>query len=190
MAIRKIQEQDLLELQHTEGLILQGCGGDPAEWLHGINETFTANGILLEQSQFQEEQCAVFHMEDVTCILFCFNKVKLDIGKLAMWRLGTHAAFGGTWLSDYVDGLKERMNPDRGTEKPTCPLIGADGNIFNLLHIASRTLRNNNRDDQAEDMVQRVTSQANNYAEALGIIGEYVSITAPNEDEKEGMSMF
>lgn len=28
--------------------------------------------------------------------------VKVDIGKLAMWRIKTHEQFGGTWLSDYV----------------------------------------------------------------------------------------
>ena len=28
-------------------------------------------------------------------------------------------------------------------EKPKCPLIGSDGNIFNLLGMASRTLREN-----------------------------------------------
>lgn len=28
-------------------------------------------------------------------------------------------------------------------EKPKCPLIGANGNIFNLLGMASRTLREN-----------------------------------------------
>ena len=29
------------------------------------------------------------------------------------------------------------------SKKPDCPLIGADGNIFNLIGIASRTLRRN-----------------------------------------------
>ncbi len=27
----------------------------------------------------------------------------MDMGRLAMWRIGTHGCFGGTWLSDYVD---------------------------------------------------------------------------------------
>lgn len=29
-----------------EGLILQGCGGELQEWLHGINEMFTEAGLL------------------------------------------------------------------------------------------------------------------------------------------------
>ena len=40
--------------------------------------------------------------ENLTCLLFPFDDVQLDIGKLAMWRLHTHEQFGGTWLSDYV----------------------------------------------------------------------------------------
>ena len=34
-------------------------------------------------------------------------------------------------------------------EKPKCPLIGADGNIFNLLGMASRTLSENGLKEQA-----------------------------------------
>ena len=46
----------------------------------------------------------------MTCILFPFSEdVKLDMGKLAMWRLRTHEAYGGTWLSDYIPN---RLEPD------------------------------------------------------------------------------
>lgn len=31
-------------------------------------------------------------------------------------------------------------------EKPMCSIIGADGNIFNILGIASRTLKDNGMD--------------------------------------------
>jgi len=34
-------------------------------------------------------------------------------------------------------------------EKPPCPLIGQDGNIFNLVGIAARTLREAGLRDQA-----------------------------------------
>ncbi len=59
--------------------------------------------------------------------------------------------------------------------KPRCKLIGKDGNIFNLLAIASRTLWENNLCDKADEMYQRATSSAS-YEEALCIIGEYVWI--------------
>ena len=32
-AIRRIQVGDLRKMNTREGLILQGCGGDPQEWL-------------------------------------------------------------------------------------------------------------------------------------------------------------
>ena len=34
--------------------------------------------------------------------MFPFEGVKLNLGKLAIWRIKSHEAFGGTWLSDHV----------------------------------------------------------------------------------------
>jgi len=76
-------------------------------------------------------------------------------------------------------------------EKPKCPLIGANGNIYNLLGMASRTLRENGMREQAKEMQSRVTASGS-YSEALNILGEYVEICSADEmDEEpdEGMSM-
>lgn len=59
--------------------------------------------------------------------------------------------------------------------KPKCKLIGEDGNIFNLLGIASRTLKRENLKEEADEMVARVYD-SKSYQEALAIIGEYVEI--------------
>ena len=69
-------------------------------------------------------------------------------------------------------------------KKPNCPLIGQDGNIFNLMAIASRTLREHDMAEQATEMCERIRNCANYYS-ALGVIGEYVNITSV-EDEDEG----
>lgn len=61
-------------------------------------------------------------------------------------------------------------------EKPKCALIGQDGNIFNLVGIASRTLKQNGMREQAKEMSDKVFS-SHSYDEALNIIGEYVEIT-------------
>lgn len=61
-------------------------------------------------------------------------------------------------------------------KKPKYALIGQDGNIFNLMGIASRTLRNNNMKEEAKEMVIRI-EESKSYDEALCIIGEYVEIT-------------
>jgi len=69
-------------------------------------------------------------------------------------------------------------------KRPDCPLIGQDGNIFNLMGIASRTLRQNGMADEATEMCSRITSSGS-YSEALCIIGEYVNITSVDDDECE-----
>lgn len=70
--------------------------------------------------------------------------------------------------------------------KPKCALIGQDGNIFNLIGIASRTLKSNGMQEEAKEMSNRVFS-SQSYNEALCIIGEYVEITdeAGIEEEEE-----
>lgn len=131
-AIRRIQVGDLRKMSNREGLILQGCGGDPQEWLEGINEMLTDAGILRNGSQF--ERASLFEYDGHTNMLFDFEGVDLDVGKLAMWRLTTYGTIGGTWLSDYVPnrlgGFLEKS--ELGVEKPSCPLIGQDGNILTL----------------------------------------------------------
>lgn len=71
--------------------------------------------------------------------------------------------------------------------KPKCALIGQDGNIYNLMGIASRTLSRNNMQEESKEMINRITSSAKSYHEALCIIGEYVEITdeAGLEEEEE-----
>ena len=158
------------------GLILQGCGGNAQEWLDGINEMLTEAGILQNGSTFTD--IYVFQKEDVTNILFPFDGVDLNIGKLAMWRLQTHHAFYGTWLSDYVPNYLGGFIDESqyATDKPDCALIGEDGNVFNLIGKAAKTLRRCGLPEQAKEMSDRVFA-CGSYGEALNIIGEYVNIT-------------
>ena len=180
-----------------EGLILQGCGGEIKEWMDGINKMLTDKGILLDNTKF--ENVSVFRNDGVTCILYPFEDVHLDIGKLAMWRLQSYTAFAGMWLSDYVENKFGGFITDEQIKaekvKPDCALIGQDGNIFNLLGIASHTLKQNSMADEAKEMCSRVTSSGS-YYEALNIIGEYVNITDGSEqsddideDFNEGQAM-
>lgn len=172
-------------MKEAEGLILQGCGGDPQEWLDGINNMLTEAGILRNGSKF--ENCSVFSGEGCTCILFPFEGVDLDVGKLAMWRLQTYEQFGSTWLSDYVPNrLGGYINDEQSQEKlkPKCPLIDKDSNVFNLMGIASKTLTRNGMSDDAKEMSERVMN-SKSYYEALNIIGEYVEICS-DKDMQEG----
>ncbi len=177
--IQKINAEDLRKMEGEEGLILQGCGGDPQEWQDGINDLLTKEGILQNGTKF--ENIYVFQNEGITNILFPFEEnVQVDIGKLAMWRLMTHSKFSGKWLSDYVDNRLGGFVS--ATQKPDCPLIGEDGNIFNLMGIASRTLREHGMGEQAKEMAERIRA-GGSYDEALNIIGEYVNITSAEEND-------
>jgi hypothetical protein len=114
------------------------------------------------------------------------DDIRLDVGKLAMWRLQTHGQFGGYWLSDYVPTAwaVSSTGNRRSAKSPTVLLIGQDGNIFNLMGIASRTLKDNGQKTEAAKMRQRVM-ESGSYDIALCIIGEYVNITSVDEDENE-----
>lgn len=195
MSIERITPEQLRTMSNKEGLILQGCGGDPQEWLDGINDLLTDEGILKNGSKFGN--CSVFEHEGHTNILFPFEEANLDIGKLSLWRLQTHEQFGGTWLSDYVPNrLGGFVNEEKAQArvKPDCPLIGEDGNIFNLKGIASKMPKRSGMVDEAKEMCDRITDSGS-YHEALGIIGEYVNIVSQDEscdedeDESENFNM-
>lgn len=187
MPVKEISIDKLRRMNGKEGLILQGCGGDLQEWLDGINDLLTTEGVLLNGSKF--DTIYSFQVGDHTDLLFPFDDVELNIGKFALWRITTHSQFNGTWLSDFVPNeLGGFLTEETAEEKvkPDCELIGQDGNIYNLMGIASRTLKRNGMSDEAKEMVERITNGSVNYYEALNIIGEYVNITGPNEDEDMG----
>lgn len=187
MPIKEISIDELRKMDKKEGLILQGCGGDLQEWLDGINDLLTTEGVLLNGSKF--DTIYSFQAGDHTDLLFPFDNVELNIGKFAMWRFQTHSTFFGKWLSDFVPNeLGGFLAEEQAEEKvkPDCELIGQDGNIFNLMGIASRTLKRNGMSDEAKEMTERITNGAGSYYEALNIIGEYVNITGPNDDEDMG----
>lgn len=76
-----------------------------------------------------------------------------------------------------------------GSEKPKCPIIGANGNIFNLLGIAIHTLKKAGLKVEAEEMSKRVY-ESKNYYEALSILGDYIDPVTQSEmdlDEEESM---
>ena len=193
MSIRTISTEQLRRMGDREGLVLQGCGGDPQEWVDGINEILTQEGILKKGAGFEEAY--TFQHDGLTCLLFPFKEdMELDMGKLAVWRLVTHSTFGGTWLSDYVPnrlgGFVQEQERKAVPEhvKPDCPLIGEDGNIFRLMGIASETLRENGMQEQAEEMRGRIF-QSQSYDSALSIIGDYVNITSAHQEETIDMEM-
>ena len=70
--------------------------------------------------------------------------------------------------------------------KPKCPIIGADGNVFNIMGIAARTLKDNGMVDSAEEMRSRVV-ESGSYNDALAIIMEYVEPVDAGGHSQVGM---
>lgn len=184
MSIRNTTTTQLRHMENQGGLILQGCGGSLQEWQDGINQLLTEEGILQGGTKF--EDISVFQHNGCTCLLFPFTQeVQLDMGKLAVWCIKYSEQFGGMWLSDYVDiKLGGYIQDQPMKQKPDCPLIGEDGNIFNLMGIASRTLKENGMSEQAREMRQRIT-QCQSYDSALSVIADYVNITSVQEMDQD-----
>lgn len=103
--IKQITVEELKQIKVKEGIIFQGCGGDLKEWEEGINDILTELKILLEGDKF--EKIYVFENDGLTNLLFDMEDVKLDLGKLAVWRISTYQQFGGTWLSNYLENRFE-----------------------------------------------------------------------------------
>ncbi len=182
--MKRITTDELRAMAGREGLIIQGCGGDLTEWVNGINDLLTQEGILQNGDTFKD--VSVFEHDGCTNLLFSMENVDLNIGKLAIWRLQSHETFGGTWLSDYLPNRLgvDMDQPPAQKEKPDCALIGQDGNIFNLMGIASRTLKESGLGEQAKEMRERITASGG-YDEALCIIGEYVNITSTQDAQEQ-----
>ena len=128
--IQEKTTEDLRHMTNEEGLILQGCGGDLQEWVDGINDLLTQEGILLNGTKF--EHAATFQHDGLTNLMFSFEGVQLNVGKLALWRIQTHSQFGGTWLSDYVPNRLGGFIQEQKLIKPKMELLGRDGNIFSI----------------------------------------------------------
>lgn len=191
MSVKEITIDELRTMKDKAGIIFQDCNDEPQVWVEGINEMLAEENILLEGTRLEE--VSSFKHEGNPCLLFEFkDDDKIDMGKLAIWRIKTHPVFGGTWLDEFVKlklgGFVQEIKGHSEKTKPDCALIGENGNVFNLVGIASRTLKDNGLTEEAEEMSKRALS-AGDYYKAIGIIEEYVNITSGEEDIYEGMEM-
>lgn len=115
----------------------------------------------------------------------------VDEGRLSvsLWDFNEYFIYTEKEFRQHIN-LTEKKTVTAEKRKPDCELIGQDGNIFNLMGIASRTLRRHGMAEEATEMCTRIR-ESGSYDAALCIVGEYVNITGPNEDmsENDGMGM-
>ena len=77
-------------------------------------------------------------------------------------------------LREYILQIMEIECPEQlPAQKPAAPLLGAGGDIYNLLCIANRTLRGAGQLEQAEQMWRLVLSSGSSF-QALSIMEEFV----------------
>lgn len=99
MKIEKISRTKVKNMaKETEYLVWQGCGGPLEEWYNGIEQIMIDNEIA--PKNYKMNKMYVFDNNGITCLLTPLDK--LNIGKLAFYRLQWREAFGLMWLSDYV----------------------------------------------------------------------------------------
>ena len=92
--------------------------------------------------------------------------IRVDDGTLAVhfWQEG------GFKMTPSFEKIPK---PEKNSLRPKMQLLGQDGNIFAIMGRASRLLKNSGQREEAKEMCDRVTA-SKSYAEALGIISEYV----------------
>ncbi len=77
-------------------------------------------------------------------------------------------------MREYIMQIMEIECPEQlPPQKPAAPILGAEGNTFNLLCITNRALRQAGQQEQAEEMWRRVLDSGSCF-KALSIMGEYV----------------
>jgi len=74
-------------------------------------------------------------------------------------------------------------------KKVNAKIIGEDGNVFNLIGICSKALKNNGYYDEASELVKRVTN-SHSYDEALQIMLEYVNPISKYDEDFDYMDEY
>lgn len=144
-----------------------------------MSKTTSKNKVAVKSGYYFE----IFDKNQIPNTLSKYNK-RVELNNVI------YDLYYGTSLEDEkaIDNMfGDRMGhsiDEHTVEKPKCALIGEDGNIFHLMGIASRTLKRNGMRELAEEMCNKITSNAKSYDEAICIIDEYVEITSREEIEE------
>ena len=61
-------------------------------------------------------------------------------------------------------------------KKPKVTLVGENRNVFNLMAICSRALKDEGMYAEAKEMTEKITKTAESYEEALAIMMDYCEV--------------
>lgn len=192
-------KEKLNELYKSSALTLTGVVADDenlnkiVEWIKRYSEVSKPLPIHIIKGKVMNKNYRLTgdnaYKDDLILVSIKTEDIK-QVSQVAIPRF----EIDGRWFSDIVDNnavaekeYKARQRKEKqykAKQKPKCALIGEDGNIFNLMGIASKTLKRNGMQEEAKEMCNKITSGAKSYDEALCIIGEYVDITSKEEVEE------
>ena len=90
------------------GIIVMGAGKPLVGWIEGIDKMLKEEGIVNNINVFEDAYVLsdnVLGVEGRTDLVLIFNeKAKIQIGKLAMWRI----RFGSvSWIDDFINNYPE-----------------------------------------------------------------------------------
>jgi len=159
-----------------EGMVFLGAGGDPKDWIKGIGDFLKKQGA--SESGDPEKIFQSYHLGISTGgrrdLLMYFKKnPDIKMGRLAIVRLGME---GCSWLSDFVINYADHYNfSSMPEEKPSCKLIGEDGNVFNIIGRVSQALKGAGMKDKAEEFTKKAFA-SKSYDEVLRLCMDYVEV--------------
>ena len=113
---------------------------------------------------------------------YLFAGINFSLGLSLLSEFSDNSDYLYNKMDIHVDKAPQAAEPT----KPSAPLLGADGNVFNLIGIAARTLREHGLRDEAKEMSARAMASGS-YDQALGVIMEYVEVTSVGDDIEDGM---
>lgn len=183
-------KEQLDELYNSSALTFTGVSEDDEsmnqmlDWLKAHTEVSEPLPVYIIKGKVMNEKYELTgnnaYPNDLTLISIKLDDIK-NVGAITMARFEV----GGRWFDDIVNNnaIREKhKQPEK--QKPKCALIGEDGNIFNLMGIASSALKRNGMNEQAKEMCNKIT-HSKSYDQALTIISEYVEVTSREELEEE-----
>jgi len=62
-------------------------------------------------------------------------------------------------------------------KKPKVKLVGENGNVFNLMAICCKALKKAEMKELADEMVNKIQTEAHSYDEALRIMADYCEVS-------------
>ncbi len=139
------------------------------------NNSYNTDAQLLNELQYR-----IIKNKKVPRILsICSNCKKIQNTKNTWYKIEDYFKeyLAISFTHSTCPECKEELYPDIIFESSIKPTIKytENGNIFNILGIAYESLKNNDMDDQAKEMLDRVM-KANSHYEVSNIISEYVEV--------------